>query len=172
MTTLYILRHGIAVERGAPGFRGEKDADRPLTPEGAKKVRRIAKALRQLDVQFDLLLTSPFARALRTAEIVAQMFRAKKKLEVCADLAVGGDPAAVVGRLRRLGRGGNPPGEIMLVGHEPYLSELISVLLAGRTGLPLTLKKGGLCKLSITEPRYGLCATLEWLVAPQVLIGR
>jgi phosphohistidine phosphatase SixA len=93
-------------------------------------------------------------------------------LEVCADLAVEGDPAALVRYLRRLSRGRNPPAEIMLVGHEPYLSELISVLLAGRTGLPLTLKKGGLCKLSITDPRYGLCATLEWLVAPQVLLGR
>jgi phosphohistidine phosphatase SixA len=60
----------------------------------------------------------------------------------------------------------------MLVGHEPYLSDLVSMLLTGHTGLPLNLKKGGLCKLSVTRVRYGRCATLEWLLAPRVLAGR
>ena len=167
MTTLYVLRHGIAVERGAGGYRD--DSERPLTPDGEKKVRQLAKALRGLEVEFDVLLTSPFARALRTAQIVAQVFDAKKKLEVCDDLAVGGDPKAVVGQLQRRHKSAET---VMLVGHEPYLSDLVSMLLTGHAGLPLNLKKGGLCKLTFTRVRYGRCATLEWLLTPRVIAGR
>jgi phosphohistidine phosphatase len=167
MNTLYFLRHGVAVERGAAGYHD--DAKRPLTPEGEKKVRQIAKTLRRVKVEFDVLLTSPFARALRTAQIVAQVFEAKKKLEVCDDLAVGGDAKAVIGYIQRRHKSAETA---MLVGHEPYLSEFISVLLTGRTGLPLDLKKGGLCKLSLSRLRYGSGATLEWLLTPRILEGR
>jgi phosphohistidine phosphatase len=106
---------------------------------------------------------------LRTAEIVARVFDAEKKLTVCETLAVGGDPQELVQQLQERHRSAV---EVMLVGHEPYLSELISVLLTGHTDLPLNLKKGGLCKLSLTRLRYGKCATLEWLVAPRLMAGR
>ena len=66
---LYILRHGIAVERGTPGYR--KDADRPLTPEGKEKVHQIAEAILGMELKFDLILSSPYARAEQTAKIVA-----------------------------------------------------------------------------------------------------
>ncbi len=166
MNTLYILRHGVAVEHGTPGYR---DDERPLTEEGEKKVRQTAKVLRRLKVDFDVLLTSPFARALRTAQIVAQVFDARKKLKVCDNLAVGGDPKAVIDDLKRFPETAK---NAMLVGHEPYLTNLISVLLIGRVGLPLDLKKGGLCKLSISRLRYGSGASLEWLLTPRVFAGR
>jgi phosphohistidine phosphatase SixA len=57
------------------------------------------------------------------------------------------------------------------VGHEPYLSELISVLLTGRLDLPLALKKGGVCRLTANRLHYGRCATLEWLLTPRVVAG-
>jgi len=164
---LYLLRHGIAVEHGAPGYRNNDDA-RPLTPEGTKKMRLIAKTLRQRKLELDLLLTSPLPRALQTAQIVAQVFEAKKKLRIWDELAVDGDPKAVIRLLRQHHSSAE---NVMLVGHEPYLSELISVLLSGRADMPITLKKGGLCKLSVTDLRYGRCATLALLATPHILIG-
>ena len=59
--------------------------------------------------------------------------------------------------------------DLLLVGHEPDLSRLISTLLTGKTGLALELKKGGLCKLEIAKLRAGRCATLQWLLAPKIV---
>jgi phosphohistidine phosphatase SixA len=57
----------------------------------------------------------------------------------------------------------------LLVGHEPDLSALASLLLTGGGGLTITLKKGGLCRLSAERLRVGRCASLEWLVTPSQL---
>jgi phosphohistidine phosphatase len=167
MRTLYILRHGIAFDRGAPDY--PDDSERPLTPEGEKKIRQIAHALKKLKVECDLVLTSPFARAFRTAEIVVQVLKAEKKLRECPGLAVGGNPQAVV---RVLNERHQAAQSVMLVGHEPFLSQLVSVLLVGDRGLALDLKKGGLCKLAVNRLRYGRCATLEWLLTPRVMMGK
>lgn len=166
LRTLFLLRHGIAVERD-PTERG-RDSQRPLTAEGEQKVRAIAKELRRRKIEFDVILSSPFVRALRTAEIVAEVFDAGGHLEVCDALAVGGDPASLV---RRLQRRHAKAAAVLLVGHEPYLSELASVLLTGDRQMSLTLKKGGVCKLSATRFRFGRCATLEWLLTPRMLLG-
>ena len=73
---LYLLRHGIAVEPGSPGYA--KDADRPLTPEGERKLGQIAEAMEALELSFDLILSSPYVRARQTAEIVAATLKARK----------------------------------------------------------------------------------------------
>ncbi len=70
---IYILRHGIAAERGTPGFK--KDSDRPLTKDGEEKTRQVAEAMLEMGLQFDLILSSPFVRAKDTARIVAKEFR-------------------------------------------------------------------------------------------------
>ena len=59
---------------------------------------------------------------------------------------------------------------VLLVGHEPGLSRLISVLLSGKQSLAITMKKGGICKLVMPGLRYGRCASLEWLVNPAGLL--
>ena len=59
---------------------------------------------------------------------------------------------------------------VLLVGHEPYLSGLISTLIAGMPSIPINLKKGGLCCLTVQALTYGQCATLEWLLAPRQLL--
>jgi phosphohistidine phosphatase len=60
--------------------------------------------------------------------------------------------------------------QVALVGHEPYLSGLVSVLLCGEANLSLTLKKGSVCNLSIDTLQYGKCANLNWLLSPSQLI--
>ncbi len=61
---------------------------------------------------------------------------------------------------------------MMIVGHEPMLSQIVSVLLTGSSAAAVPLKKGGLCKLAVNDLRYGKCASLEWFLTPRLLISR
>jgi phosphohistidine phosphatase len=159
---LFILRHGIAVEPGTHGY--EKDADRPLTPEGERKLLQIAEAMEALDLTFDLILSSPYLRARQTAEIVAEALKARKRLEFFDSLAPGGSTKKLVELLNCLAP---PPQNVLLVGHEPYLSGLVSLLASGGATLTVVMKKGGLCKLTTGSLTHGRCATLEWLLTPK-----
>lgn len=158
---IYILRHGIAVEPGSPGF--EDDSQRPLTAEGKKKMRRIAKAIKAMDLSFDLVLTSPFLRAKQTADIVVEFLKAKKKLVLAEELTPSGSPRALIARIRN---SIPPQGKVLLVGHEPYLSRFVSLLVTGDFSAAITLKKGGLCKLTAESLKQGRCASLDWLLTP------
>lgn len=163
---LILLRHGIAVEPGTPGY--ERDRDRPLTPEGRRKVRLIAQALAGLKITPDVILSSPFIRAHQTAEIVAAVLRLKKRLRLCPHLASGGDAGRLVAEVNKHH---TDVESVMLVGHEPDLSLLASLLLTGSAaGTAIELKKGGLCMLEAEVLRAGRCATLLWLTPPKLLI--
>lgn len=133
---LYVVRHGIA----EPAQPGGDDASRALTDEGERKLRRAVQGLRELDVSFDRVLTSPWARALRTAELLAPVSEAPPvatealceppRPELLALIAETGDQVAVVG-------------------HEPWLGELIAWLVFGdpKHGDAILLKKGGVAWL-------------------------
>ena len=159
---LYILRHAIAEDR-APAL---PDSQRHLTPDGARKMRRAAKGMKALDLKFDLILSSPYLRAKETAEIAAKVLDCEKAMHFSATLVSDGSPKELIEELR--GKHGKKK-HIMVVGHEPYLSTLISLLVSGHTDIAINLKKGGLCKLSINTLHYGRCATLEWLLTPAEL---
>ena len=159
---IFILRHGVAVERGTAGF--ERDADRPLTAKGERRMERIVDAMEAMDLSFDVILSSPYVRARQTAEIVARGLGLKKKLEFTDDLTPGGESRALVTALNRR----DPrPDSVLLVGHEPYLSELLSTLTCGDGRMLIDFKKGGLCKLEAENLRHGRCATLSWLLTPR-----
>jgi len=59
---------------------------------------------------------------------------------------------------------------IAIIGHEPYLSNLASVLITGDPNASIILKKGGVCRLSVEKSQYGRCAMLEWLLSPTQLV--
>jgi phosphohistidine phosphatase len=164
---LYIVRHAIAEQRDSNGSE-QKDSQRPLTNEGRKKMRRIVKGLKEMGTQIDLILTSPYIRAADTARVL------QKKLDVNEDQLVTMENLSPIGDQDRLVQEINERYQavenIALVGHEPGLSRLISVLLSGDPTLPITLKKGGVCKLSLEKLEYGRCATLEWLLAPAQMV--
>ncbi len=161
---LYILRHAIAVTRGTEGIR--QDGDRPLTDKGAAKLRRVVRGMSALGLSFDLILTSPYVRARQTAEIVAEEMGAGKKCERSPHLAPDGDPRALIAAIASRSTAST---SVLLVGHEPLLSQLISVLVSGDERTQVTLKKAGLCKLVAPTLRYERCASLEWLLAPSQL---
>ena len=159
---LFLLRHGLAVERGTRGF--EDDAARPLTPKGRRQTRKTVAAMKKLERDFDLVLSSPLLRAKQTAEIVAGGLKLKKQFKFSNALAPGGEPKNL---LRQLGRLKPPPEKLLLVGHEPDLSRLVSLLVTGGKQLQLDFKKGGLCQLDVEKLRAGKCATLAWLLTPK-----
>ncbi len=158
---LYILRHGQAAERDTNLY--PNDCDRPLTKRGKSVTKKVAEILKRLDLTFDIILTSPFLRALETAEIAAKVLHNKKKLKMTPFLAADQNPKKIIMEIRK---NYVHHEKILLVGHEPYLSTLISVLISGRSDIPILLKKSGLGKLSITHISYSQCATLEWLMPP------
>jgi phosphohistidine phosphatase len=159
---LYILRHGDAADHGDPRY--PTDASRPLTPKGIKRTRQLANGLRQMDITFNVILSSPLLRAKQTAEIVARSLKLEKHLRFTPHLAPEGAYVDVIAQIENVrGRAEN----ILIVGHEPLLSGLISLLCTGGPLLGLTLKKGGLARLEIAQLKAGRCAMLEWLLTPR-----
>ena len=158
---LYILRHGLAMDR--TDWTRRDDSERPLTAEGRKKTRRIARAMLKLDLQFDWIISSPYARAKETAEIVAEVLKPKRPLELRHELTPDGSAKDLAKLLSSRPKSAQ---RFLIVGHEPDLSQFISVLLTGKPVSRVVMKKGGLCKLQIDQFRWGGCAVLEWLLTP------
>ena len=132
---LYLIRHAIAVDEGTPEY--EEDSQRPLTDKGKKKMRQIAKGLRTLGADFDLILSSPYERAKETAEILEGVFKLKKDVALSENLVPMGDPDLLIAEMNEK----YSENSIALVGHEPFLSALIGLLVSENAGMDMTLKK-------------------------------
>ena len=158
---LYLLRHADAEPAAGPGG----DRERPLTAKGQTQSRRVGKALEALEVDFQAILTSPLLRARQTAQIVARTLRATARLRNCEALAPGVSAQKLFAELKRLGQ----PENALVVGHEPDMSRLISLLLAGEPPVDVEMKKAALCCLELREPVGARCATLKRLVPPKLL---
>ena len=159
MQTLYICRHGIAVPHGTPGVCEE---DRPLTPSGEKRMKQIGRGLRKLDITPQRIATSPLPRALRTAEIVAKALGLEDEIDVTAALTADRTAAEIRAWLEA-----RSEDELMIVGHNPSLSDLLSLLLTGRERpLLCELAKGGIAAVAM---RTAGTAQLDWLARPRLL---
>lgn len=161
---LYLLRHGPAGDQAA--WAPRPDSLRPLTKEGKEKVKDVAKGLRRRELSFDVILTSPYERALQTAKIVAKVLDLKGKLVDFSPLEPGGNAKEIVDELSRHAKKWE---DVLVVGHEPSLSQLIALLTTGRPISSLEMKKAGLAKLAISQPVLGRCATLEFLLPPKYI---
>lgn len=161
---LYVIRHAIAVDEGTSDY--ESDSERPLTDKGRKKMRQIARALRNLGVEFDLILSSPYVRARETAEILADVFKMKKKLAFSDNLIPLGNPELLITELNEK----YSVNSMAVVGHEPHLSTLVGLLVAENAKIDVTLKKGGVCYLLADDLHQEHRATLEWLLTPGILM--
>lgn len=162
---LYIIRHAIAVDEATSDY--ESDSERTLTDKGRKKMRQIAKALRNVGVEFDLILSSPYMRACETAEILSDVFKMKKKIVFSDNLIPLGNPELLIGEINEK----YSVDSLALVGHEPHLSTLIGMLVAENAKIDMTLKKGGVCYLSADDlHHHDHRATLEWLLTPGILL--
>ncbi|HXD11226.1 MAG TPA: phosphohistidine phosphatase SixA [Anaerolineales bacterium] len=161
---IYLVRHAIAVESGTSEY---EDSQRPLTDKGRKRMRQIARGLRKLGVEFDLILSSPYVRARETAEVLADVFKMKKKIAFSENLIPLASPELLIPEVNDK----YSVESIALVGHEPHLSALIGILTSENANLDVTLKKGGVCYLEADDLHHdNHRATLEWLLTPGILV--
>lgn len=157
---LYLIRHAIAAERGE---EYPDDSKRPLTSSGMSKLREAAKGLNELDVSFDLIITSPLVRTKQTAEIIAGTLKEKPQVVTSDALAPAGTPAGVVQELARHAK----QARIALVGHEPNLGELAARLIGAKSSIEF--KKGAVCRIDFEVlPPKGI-GHLRWFIPPRVL---
>ena len=157
---LYLIRHGIAAERGE---NYPDDTKRPLTSDGAHKLRKEAKALVALDITLDVILTSPLVRTRQTAELVAAAFRNPPPIVTMASLAPGAAHATFIEELSKHHR----RHRIALVGHEPGLGELAGRLIGSRR--PLEFKKGAICRIDVAALPPTGPGELRWFLTPRIM---
>ena len=160
---LYLIRHRNAVDPGLPEY--EDDSQRPLTEKGREKMDRIASALKGLGVEPDLIVSSPYARAAQTADLLAKVLKYKKEVAFSDCLVPAGDADGIIGEINEK----YSVDELVLVGHEPSLSGLVGTLIAGSPEIAITLKNGGVCCLSADDLHVQRRAVLEWLLTPKIL---
>lgn len=161
---LYLIRHGLAGQHGDY----PNDKERPLTDEGKRKARQVAKQLCELGLKADLILTSPLVRARQTAEILLEE-GVGKQLETADSLAPGGE---IQDWLNWLGTWRAAGNVLVLVGHEPNLSHWAELLVWGNAHGNLILKKAG--TIGITIPDSGSpigTSQLFWLTPPRFVLG-
>jgi phosphohistidine phosphatase len=167
MPSLYLIRHGIAEERG----NYEDDAQRPLTDEGHKKTKQVAKRLYELGLRFDLLQTSPLVRAQQTADIFMDLFATP--VERSTELAPEGDFETWLSWVSEWLSEHPQPAKASLgiIGHEPDLTSWAEMLIWGEIRSGLVLKKAGLIGLSLPETQPWINnGVLFLLIPPKLLI--
>jgi phosphohistidine phosphatase len=157
---LYLIRHGIAAERGE---EYPDDSKRPLTSTGMTRVRQEARALNALKVGFDVIISSPLVRTKQTAEIIAGTLKEKPAIVTSDALAPAGTPAGVMQEIARHAR----KARVALVGHEPNLGELAARLIGARS--PIQFKKGAICRIDFEILPPKSLGQLQWFVTPRML---
>jgi phosphohistidine phosphatase len=158
--TLYLIRHGIAEERGA---NYPDDSKRPLTAEGKSRIRDIGLGLIVLGVELDEILTSPFVRTRQTAEILSQSWPKPPQVTDLEALAVGGRNSAVLASLASY----KERQEVALIGHMPGIGVLASELVGA--GYGLDFKKGAVACIGLERTPGRGAGKLLWFAPPRML---
>jgi phosphohistidine phosphatase len=160
-TTLGIMRHGPAEDFSATG----RDFDRVLTPKGKDRVRDVARALVGAGEAPSVILTSPLVRARETAEEVQRVL-GNVPIEIAQEMSPGRDALGLVTTLFHEGRRG-----VLLVGHEPDLSDLVSCLVgfAPRQGMLKAMVVGVDLSPDASEGR-GFASSARFVLDPKTLV--
>ncbi len=159
---LYIMRHGVAEARSAQ----VEDSKRKLTVRSREKVRDAAGGMRALKLGLDRIITSPLPRAAETAEIVAAEFSGNPAPEPLPALGAGAAAAEIASALRGILADSNA----LVVGHEPSLSRLASLLLTGSgESMRIRLKQGGCIALEFAQGFGRGGAELRWMLTQRQL---
>ena len=162
---LYLLRHGIATAADALGVI--QDKERPLTSKGIKRIRRGARGIRRLGIEFDGILTSSLLRARQTADIVAAALNLQSYLEEIPELAPEYSVEQLIVGLTRY----QDRDHLLLVGHQPLLGQTLGSLIDSNPGtkLEFDLGKGSLCQVEIDRLPLDKPGVLHWLMTAKQL---
>jgi len=156
---LFILRHGKA-EKSSDDTH---DAARALTRDGKEEVKKVAQWMKKNKFRFDTIATSPLKRARGTAKIVAAVLDQKDRLVVWDELAPGGDLDTVCYHASGYG----DHASVLVIGHEPGLSMLISKITGDTRNGSISLAKAGLAKIQHYSYTKHPSGDLQWLLTPK-----
>lgn len=158
---LLIVRHADAGDPDDWLASGKPDADRPISDKGRRQLKRLAKALELMMPSIGFVASSPYVRAVQTAEALF----AESTMKTTDALIPEAEPEEFVRwvetqRSRKL---------VVAVGHEPHLSLLATWLICGLNESRLELKKSGACLISFEKRPGAGQGTLQWLIGPKQL---
>lgn len=153
---LYLMRHANA---GARKENPVLDAKRSLIKEGKEQCILMARVLNALDVQVDVVLSSPLKRAMQTAQFVATELGFESKIEVCPGLGPEADYASFV---KMLDKYGDREG-VLAVGHNPNLFKFLGRIITGNGGAGVRMRKGSIARIAMDKHP----PLLQWLIDPR-----
>ncbi len=156
---IYLQRHGISEF----GHAGLHDAERELTPEGVARLKAVLKLARHAGVKPSLILTSPYRRAVQTAELAAEILGYHGELIRCDALRPMSAPEAAWEELRLH----KDTTSVYLAGHEPLLGRLAAYL-TGAPSLQVDFKKGALVRIDVERLVAQPSGVLKWMLAPKL----
>jgi len=161
---LYILRHGKAQEHTQ---NSASDAKRQLTEDGKKELECIAKAMKNLEIEADLIISSPLIRAKQTAEIILKHLKNKKKsIIVWNELKPEIEVVKTIKKLITL----KSTSSVLLVGHEPHLTNLIGMIISHNSNtVNISLKKGGIAHIRCNPIKTKISGSLRSMMTPKQL---
>ena len=162
---LFLFRHGPSEERDPR--RWPDDADRPLSATGERETRDAARGLVRVADAVDRIISSPAERARRTAEIIRGEWENAPAVQFWPEAEPGATAAPVLNRLRSV-RGAK--GKVLVVGHEPTLSQLVGYSLVGDEVSFARLSKAGGAALEFSREPVPGGARLNWLLSRKQLI--
>lgn len=160
---IFILRHGVAED----GQAGQPDSERALTPEGRKKLKTVLRTAAAAGVAPSLILSSPYRRALQTAEMAAEILDYKGEVLHSQALEPGSSPKTVWDEIRVH----KDEARILLAGHEPLFGRLTAYLL-GSPNLQIDFKKGAMVCLELDRFSAEPHGVLRWMLTSKLAAGQ
>lgn len=152
-----LFRHGLAEDRAL----AKPDGDRSLTAEGHAKTKRAARGLLEIFPEADAIFSSPLVRAMQTALWLTKAYRDKLKVNVTDALMPDADPKKLADLIAA-----QDAVNIIVVGHEPHLTDAFAHFVGISGSLRADLKKAGCIGIRLDESGRG---TLEWMLPPRML---
>ena len=154
---IVLLRHGIAEDKTPE----KADEDRSLTSEGHARMKQIARGVERAFPKAQVIYSSPLLRAVQTALWVSKGYRSRIKVNTSDALIPGATPQEFIDFVNSL-----KERRVIIVGHEPNLTDNVMELIGAAGGQPVELKKGGCYGVRLRTDGSGL---LEWLLSPRIL---
>jgi phosphohistidine phosphatase len=155
---IYLLRHGDAESSG-----GIPDKDRALTDEGRRQVTQSARAFARMTPRAPEILSSPLARALQSAELVAAQFKPLPEVKTTEALVPPGDFSELIDLIKAA-----DAERVLLVGHEPLLGRFLWAMISGVSAGAVPMRKASLARVDLSLPVLG-DGNLIWLIPPEIL---
>jgi phosphohistidine phosphatase len=156
---ILLLRHGDASTHSR-----YDDSERPLTDTGIRQAASVGTFLQRINVRIDVALTSPLKRAQETASIVLSHVK-NQQFEISELLMNGTDPQRLFEHLQKI-----KAPTVLLVGHEPYLSEIVSLLIGGNRNIEIEMKKCSLALVDASIPIHPGSGLLKFLIPVETIV--